>query len=158
MCAKVTEDLRTAILSQYRLGTSHRKIAERVSTAQKTISYATVQKVTEDCESADENALKPPKKKRNQHLKKLSPRKALKRLQTLATQDNPLPQRRMAKLLGVSQRTLRKTIDEDLDMVKARKGKVQPLSDKMVAQRMARAVPLYNFIRGTETQVYCVNR
>lgn len=77
MCAKVTADLRTAILSHHRLGTSHRKIAERVSTAQKTVSRTTVRNVIKDSENPDEDAPRPQKKKRNQHLKVLGSRKDL---------------------------------------------------------------------------------
>lgn len=54
----------------------------------------------------------------------------------------------MANLLGVSASTINRTIDKDLDMKKATKGKVHALSDRTVAQRMARALPLYNYIRG----------
>ncbi|GAU87707.1 hypothetical protein RvY_00518 [Ramazzottius varieornatus] len=70
----------------------------------------------------------------------------IKKVAELCSKDNSIPQRRMAKKIGVSQHTIHRIIHEDLGATIRKKPKVHFLSQKAIKQRKDGALNFHNII------------
>ena len=78
----------------------------------------------------------------------------IKKIKCWTAQEDPLKQRYMARLTGVSQPTVSRIVNEDLDRVCLKKPTAPKLTDAQVAQREVRAKPFSLLVsRGREQYI-----
>jgi predicted XRE-type DNA-binding protein len=76
----------------------------------------------------------------------------IKKIKRWTAQEDPLKPRYMARLTGVSQPTVSRIVNEDLDRVCLKKPTAPKLTDAQVAQRKVRAKPFSLLVSGGREQ------
>ena len=153
MPKKISDWLEGYITALSEEGYSYSRIVERCKQKGHAVSKASISNVINQKGKERKAALQGTKLGPKPHPAPKRTKVCIRKVKTMAMQENPPTQRVMAQKCQVSQRTINKIIHKDLKLQKKFKSKVHALLPKHVAERRTNCRKLYeNYLAGNRWQ------
>ena len=148
MPAKINSETEAAILALHQNGVSRRKISSTLSSTNTPACTSVVSRVIKEFQLERSGHIKPEKKLPAQNMRTVRTPAMIQKVKNLVHRPDPYSQRQISQQLGISARTVRRIIRQDLAGVLRHKRKTHMLSDKQVSQRLLKIPRLLKHLEG----------
>jgi transposase len=150
MPAKISSEIRAAILAHHQHGLSCRKIISVLTDFKPTPSRATVARVIREYQLERQGIVKGPKSLGPQNLPSKRTKELVRKIDKATDKANPPTQKQLAQRYEVSASTIRRILNEDIGAKLRKKCRTHALSNKQAQQRLDRGPHFLELIKGNK--------